>query len=174
MEQGSIVTGMDWDTYHVAFETGECAMTVTGPWALTRFRDAGAKYEIADFPQGPGGASQPFLGGQAFFVNAFSENGLLAQTFLTELMATEPAMRTLFEADPRPSAYLAVRENPNDPDMEKFGVAGANAVVMPNIPQMSAVWGPWGDALVLLQQGSATAEDAMTNAQAQIETALAQ
>jgi maltose/maltodextrin transport system substrate-binding protein/arabinogalactan oligomer/maltooligosaccharide transport system substrate-binding protein len=172
--QGSIVTGMDWDTYHVAFETGECAMMLTGPWALSRLRDAGANYEIADFPQGPAGASQAFLGGQGFFVNAFSENQLLAQTFLTELMATEPAMRTLFEADPRPSAYLAVRENPNDPDMEKFGVAGANAVAMPNIPQMSAVWGPWGDALVLLQQGSATAEEAMTNAQTQIETALAQ
>jgi maltose/maltodextrin transport system substrate-binding protein/arabinogalactan oligomer/maltooligosaccharide transport system substrate-binding protein len=174
VDQGSIVTGMDWDTYHVAFETGECAMTVTGPWALSRFRDAGAKYEIAPFPEGPAGASQPFLGGQAFFVNAFSKNGLLAQTFLTELMATEPAMRQLFEADPRPSAYLAVRDNPNDPDMEKFGAAGTNAVSMPNIPQMSAVWGPWGDALTLLQQGTATAEDAMTNAQTQIETALAQ
>lgn len=172
--QGSIVKDMDWDTYHKAFETGECAMMITGPWALSRFRDAGAKYEIAAFPEGPAGASQPFLGGQAFFVNAFSQNGLLAQAFLTEFMATEQAMRTLFEADPRPSAFLAVRENPNDPDMEMFGVAGANAVPMPNIPQMSAVWGPWGDALTLLQQGSATAEEAMTNAQAQIETALAQ
>jgi maltose/maltodextrin transport system substrate-binding protein/arabinogalactan oligomer/maltooligosaccharide transport system substrate-binding protein len=172
--QGTIVADMDWDTAHAAFETGDCAMIVTGPWALTRFRDAGAKYEIADFPEGPAGASQPFLGGQAFFVNAFSKNQLLAQTFLTELMATEPAMRQLFEADPRPSAYLAVREDPNDPDMDKFGSAGANAVPMPNIPQMSAVWGPVGDAYTLLQQGSATAEEAMTNAQTQIETALAQ
>lgn len=172
--QGSIVKDMDWDTYHKAFETGECAMMITGPWALSRFRDAGAKYEIAPLPAGPAGDSLPFLGGQAFFVNAFSQNGLLAQAFLTEFMATEPAMRALFEADPRPSAFLAVREAPNDPDMEKFGAAGAKAVPMPNIPQMSAVWGPWGDALTLLQQGTSTAEEAMTNAQAQIETALAQ
>lgn len=170
--QGSVVKDMDWDTYHVAFETGECAMMITGPWALTRLRDAGAKYEIAAFPEGPAGPSQPFLGGQGFFVSAFSQNVLLAQAFLTEFMATEEAMRQLFQADPRPSALLAVRNNPGDPDMEKFGVAGANAVPMPNIPQMSAVWGPWGDALVLIQQGAATPEEAMTNAQQQIETAL--
>lgn len=172
--QGSVVKDIDWDTYHVAFETGECAMTITGPWALPRFREAGVPYGIADFPEGPAGASQPFLGGQAFFVNAFSENQLLAQSFLTEYMATEEAMRALFEADPRPSAFLAVRDAPDDPDMEKFGAAGANAVAMPNIPQMSAVWGPWGDALTLIQQGSSTAEEAMTNAQTQVETALTQ
>lgn len=172
--QGSIVTGMTWDTYHAAFNGGECAMMITGPWALSDMRKAGAKFEIAAFPQGPAGASQPFLGGQAFFVSAFSQNALLAQAFLTEFMATEPAMRAMFEVDPRPSAFLAVREDPRDPDVDKFGAAGANAVPMPNIPAMNSVWGPAGDALVLLQQGSAVAEEAMTNAQTQIETALAQ
>lgn len=170
--QGSIVKDMDWDTYHKAFETGECAMMITGPWALGRLRDAGAKFEIAAFPKGPAGPSSPFLGGQAFFVNAFSQNQLLAQAFLTEFMATEGAMRALFEVDPRPSAFLAVRNDPRDPDVEKFGAAGTYAVPMPNIPAMSAVWGPAGDALTLIQQGTATPEEAMTNAQKQIEEAL--
>lgn len=174
VDQDSIVTGMDWGTYHASFNSGECAMMITGPWALPDMRAAGAKFEISAFPTGPAGASQPFLGGQALFVSAFSENGLLAQAFLTEYMATEEAMRLLFEADPRPSAFLAVREDPRDPDVDKFGAAGANAVPMPNIPAMSAVWGPAEDALKLLQQGSAEAEAAMTNAQEQIITALAQ
>lgn len=81
-------------------------------------------------------------------------------------------MRQLFEADPRPSAFLAVRQNPGDPDVDKFGKAGAFAVPMPNIPAMSAVWGPAGDALTLIQQGSATPEEAMTNAAKQINAAL--
>jgi arabinogalactan oligomer / maltooligosaccharide transport system substrate-binding protein len=93
---------------------------------------------------------------------------------LSEFVATEEVMRAIFESDPRPSAFLAVRDNPNDPEMEKFGAAGTNAVPMPNIPAMAAVWGPAGDALTLLQQGTAQAEQAMTNAQQQIETALAQ
>jgi maltose/maltodextrin transport system substrate-binding protein/arabinogalactan oligomer/maltooligosaccharide transport system substrate-binding protein len=172
--QGSVVKDMDWDTYHKTFESGDCAMMITGPWALPRLRESGVKFEIGAFPKGPEGDSQPFLGGQAFFVSAFSENKLLAQAFLTEFVATEEAMRAIFEADPRPSALLAVRDNPNDPAMEQFGVAGANAVPMPNIPAMAAVWGPAGDALTLLQQGTAQAEEAMTNAQTQIETALKQ
>jgi maltose-binding protein MalE len=147
---------------------------ITGPWALPRLRESGVKFEIADFPKGPEGASSPFLGGQAFFVSAFSKNKLMASAFLSEFVATEPVMRSIFESDPRPSAFLAVRDNPNDPAMEQFGTAGANAVPMPNIPAMSAVWGPAGDALTLIQQGTGKPEEAMTNAQKQIETALAQ
>lgn len=174
VDQGSIVKDMDWDTYHKTFEDGDCAMMITGPWALPRLRDSGVPFEVAPFPKGPAGDSAPFLGGQAFFVSAFSKNKLMAQAFLTEFAATEDVMRAIFEADPRPSAFLAVRDNPNDEAMEKFGKAGVNAVPMPNIPAMAAVWGPAGDALTLLQQGTAKAEEAMTNAQKQIETALAQ
>ena len=172
--QGSVVKDMDWDTYHKTFESGDCAMMITGPWALPRLRDSGVKFEIADFPKGPAGASQPFLGGQAFFVSAFSKNKLMASAFLSEFVATEPVMREIFKADPRPSAFLAVRNAPDDPAMEKFGSAGKSAVPMPNIPAMSAVWGPAGDALTLIQQGTAKPEEAMTNAQKQIETALKQ
>jgi maltose-binding protein MalE len=149
-------------------------MMITGPWALPRLRESGVNFEIAPFPTGPEGDSAPFLGGQAFFVSAFSENKLVAQAFLTEFVAAEDVMRSIFESDPRPSAFLAVRDNPNDPAMEQFGAAGGAAVPMPNIPAMSAVWGPAGDALTLLQQGTAQAEEAMTNAQTQIETALKQ
>ena len=172
VKQGSIVGTMDWDTNHKVFETGDCAMLLSGPWALPRFRDAGAKFEIAPMPAGPAGPSQPFLGGQGFFLNAFGKNQLLAQAFLTEFMASEDAMRQLFEADPRPSAYLAVRDNPNDAAMAAFGEAGKDAQPMPTIPEMSAVWGPAGDALTLVQAGTSAPEAAMTNAQAQVETAL--
>jgi maltose/maltodextrin transport system substrate-binding protein/arabinogalactan oligomer/maltooligosaccharide transport system substrate-binding protein len=174
VDQGSVVKDMDWDTYHATFEAGDCAMMITGPWALPRLRESGVPFEVADLPAGPAGDSQPFLGGQAFFVSAFSKNALMAEAFLSEFVATEETMRTLFETDPRPSAFLAVRESPNDPAMEKFGSAGASAVPMPNIPAMSAVWGPAGDALTLLQQGTGEPEETMTNAQKQIETALAQ
>ena len=174
VKQGSIVTGMTYDTMHAAFDAGECAMTITGPWALPVIKESGVKYEIAPFPKGPAGDSQPFLGGQAFFVSKFSKNALMAEAFLTEFVAKEETMRKLFETDPRPSAFLAVREKPNNPDMEKFAAAGTNAVPMPNIPAMNAVWGPAGDALTRLQQGTGQPEEAMTGAQQQIETAVKQ
>jgi len=105
-------------------------------------------------------------------MNAFGKNQLLAQAFLTEFMASEEAMRLMFQADPRPSAFLAVRNDPKDDAMAKFGEAGKNAQPMPTIPEMSAVWGPLGDALTLVQAGTSAPEAAMTNAQKQVETAL--
>ncbi len=41
---------VDWETMHSFFETGTSAMTITGPWALTRIQDAGVPYEICPIP----------------------------------------------------------------------------------------------------------------------------
>ena len=37
----------------------------------------------------------------------------------------------------------------DDPDVQALAVAGENATMMPAIPAMGAVWGPWGDAITL-------------------------
>jgi arabinogalactan oligomer / maltooligosaccharide transport system substrate-binding protein len=52
VEQGSVVKDMDWDTYHATFEAGDCAMMITGPWALPRLRESGIDFEVAPFPAG--------------------------------------------------------------------------------------------------------------------------
>jgi maltose-binding protein MalE len=54
---------------------------MAGPWALDRIRASGVPYAVAPFFPDDGA---PFLGVQGFMINAFSENILLAQTFLTE------------------------------------------------------------------------------------------
>jgi hypothetical protein len=76
-----------------------------------------------------------------------SENVLLAQTFLTDYIATEEAMLALYEADPRGSAYLPAAAQIDDPYLNGIAAAGENAVPMPAIPAMGKVWGDWGNAL---------------------------
>ena len=43
---------------------------------------------------------------------------------------------------------------------------------MPAIPEMASVWDAWGNAVVIISQGADTAENAFTNAQQQIITAI--
>jgi len=156
------------DTAETLFETGEAAFIMTGPWALERFRTAGVNYAISAFPSD----GQPFGGIQGFMINAFSENILLAQAFLTEFVATEEVMLQLYEAGDRPSAFLPVLEATANPDLAAFGAAGENAALMPAIPEMGAVWGSWNSAVVLTITGGDTPENAFTVAGQQIRDVL--
>jgi maltose-binding protein MalE len=161
---GLISDSTDWDTNHVLFETGEVPFIMAGPWALDRFREAGVPYAITNFPDG----GQSFAGIQGFMVNALSENVLLAQAFLTEFVATDEVMTKLYQSGNRPSAFASVLAATEDADLAALGEAGANAVLMPAIPEMGAVWGSWGDAFTLILTQEETAEAALTTGAAQI------
>lgn len=165
VEAGYISSSTDWDTAHLQFETGEVPFLMAGPWALDRLRESGVPYAITTFPAAEQ-VGQSFLGVQGFAVNALSENVLLAQTFLTEFVATEEVMQQLASAGNRPSAYVSVTSD--DPDIAAFGESGADAVPMPAIPEMGSVWGSWSDAFTLIINGEQTPEEALTNGAAQI------
>ncbi|WP_420629380.1 extracellular solute-binding protein [Candidatus Leptofilum sp.] len=161
---GLISDSTDWDTNHVLFETGEVPFLMAGPWALNRIRESGVPYGITTFPDG----GQPFAGVQGFMVNALSENVLLAQAFLTEFVATEEVMSELYLDGNRHSAFIPVLEATDDPDIILFGEAGVDAVLMPAIPEMGAVWSSWGDAFSLILTQELTADEALTTGAFQI------
>ena len=73
-----------------------------GPWTLQRYRDAGVHYAVTNFP----GGGYPFAGTQGFFINAQSQNVLLAQAFLNEYIANEDTMLKLYKVGQRAPAYL--------------------------------------------------------------------
>ncbi|MGM0819584.1 MAG: sugar ABC transporter substrate-binding protein, partial [Actinomycetota bacterium] len=120
-------------------------------------------------PEIDGGTPQPFVGVQGFMLSSFAENELLAQTFLTDYMATEEAQLALYDADPRPPAMLsAFEEVSEDPNIEGFGESGLEGQPMPNIPEMDSVWESWTDAYELIWEGSEEPDTAFTQAAEQI------
>jgi hypothetical protein len=101
-------------------------------------------------------------------INPFSENVLLAQAFLTEFVATEELMQLFYETGNRPSSLKSVLETTDDPDLKAMGEAGANAMPMPNIPEMGSVWSAADNGITLAVTGEQTAEEAMTDAANQV------
>jgi maltose-binding protein MalE len=173
-EAGHLEPDVDYDVMHALFTGGSVACIGTGPWALDLLRESGIEYTINPFPAGDEGPGRPFLGVQGFMVSAFSENQLLAQTVLTEVFATEEFMQAMYDANPRPSAYLAVRDATDDADLAAFGVAGEDGLPMPAIPAMSSVWEAWGNASTLVISGQQDAASAYATAGEQIRTLIAQ
>ncbi len=166
---GILSDNLDNTTAKSMFLNGDVAFFMNGPWEINNLKESGLNFGIAKFPDG----GYPFLGVQGFAVNSMSENVLLAQTFLTDYIATEEAMLALYEADPRGSAYLPAAAQIDDPYLNGIAEAGENAVPMPAIPAMGKVWGDWGNALTFVFDGSKTPEEAYTFAQEAIVAAIA-
>ncbi len=171
-EDGSISTTIDYATADALFAEGGIPFIINGPWSLNTYREAGINYAVDPLPAGPEGPGAPFLGAQGFVINAQGENQLLAQTFLTELVANDEIMADFQAQDPRIPAWIPTLEAVEDPDLAAFGVAGQTGQPMPAIPQMGAVWGSWKDGLQLILNGEDVTET-LTNSANQIRDAIA-
>ena len=167
-KEGLMPDQFDYETAHALFETGQIPFLMAGPWALDRIRASEVPYAVTTFPDD----GAPFLGVQGFMVNPFSENVLLAQAFLTEFVATDDVMQELYETGLRPSALKSVLAMTDDPDLAAMGEAAANAMPMPNIPEMGSVWSAWDNGITLAVTGEQTPEEAMTDAGDQVRALI--
>jgi len=171
------VSSTDYDTAKNLWLEGSAAFWITGPWELggTREQTGVANWDVGLIPSFDGSTpAQPFVGAQGFFLSAFSEKALIAQTFLLDYLATDDVMQALYDADPRGTAWNTVLAGiADDPQVQTFGQSAANGIPMPNIPQMSSVWGPLGDNMLLIRNAELGAAEAMKTAAEAVRAAVA-
>jgi len=172
-EEGLIPAGLDWDTWTSLFTEGRIAMVITGPWFVGRAKAAGIDIGVAPIPPIQGKDPKPFVGVQGVMVSAFSPNRPIVFDFLFNYFATKNTMLALYAQDPRIPAFLpAYNEVADDPILKGFAESIANGVPMPNIPQMSAVWGAWSDAMALIGNLQKTPAEALKEAADNIRATL--
>ncbi|QTE28459.1 sugar ABC transporter substrate-binding protein [Pengzhenrongella sicca] len=136
-------TAITYDIAVAAFAAGESPYIIGGPWMLESF--PGLDLAIDPIPSAGGQPAQPFVGVAGFYVNAQSDNVILANDFLVNSMSTEDAQLALYEAGDRPPALTAAADTASaDPITAGFRAVGADAVPMPSIPEMGSVWSYWG------------------------------
>lgn len=153
VKEGVFKAGVNYDVAKDLFLKGKLGMWITGPWELNNVINSGVKFGVARIPTMKQEAS-PFVGVQGFMVNKLSKNVLLAQSFLTEFVATDDVMTALFKAQFGIPAWLPIREAAfgEAPALEGFAASVAVGQPMPAIPQMAAFWNTAGNALTLIYQ----------------------
>ena len=160
-------------------EAGKLAMTINGPWRENPLKKAGIDYGIAKLPALPNGkAMVPFLGVQAFAASSFSKNKEAALDFIGFATCSGNASELFKSFNKVPvrksAAANAAKENPN---VEVWAAQAADGVPMPNIPAMSNVWKPWGDAMDAIIPANAPDDQIkglLDGAVEQIKTAIQQ
>jgi len=147
--KGALKRSITSDNSIATFTGKKCAFLVSGPWAITDVKKAGIKYDITPVPGFAGGKpAQPFLGVQTFYVAAKAKNKALAQEFVTNYVTTPDLAVALYQAEPRPPALTAAFDQVkgSDPDLAKWQAAAKDAIPLPSIPEMAAIWDPFGKA----------------------------
>jgi maltose-binding protein MalE len=171
-----VIASTNYDTAKNLFLEGSQPFWITGPWELGALNEDSVTvpWSVAKLPTIEGNNPAPFVGAQGFFVNAFSENKVLATSFLLDYVATQETMEALYAADYRLPTFTAVFEAAaaDDPVAQTFNESAADGIPLPNIPEMGSVWTPLGDQLLLLRNGEVNAEEAMGAAAEQVRSAV--
>ena len=170
-----VVESTNYDNAKNLFLEGAIPFWITGPWERANLEAQDTvNWAVTTLPTIDGNVPAPFVGSQGFFLSAFSENTLIAQSFLIDFIATEETQQALYDADPRGPAFQSVAEAlADDPVAQAFAASAATGNPMPNIPQMGSVWGPLGDNILLVRNGTLSAAEAMAAAAEAVRGALA-
>lgn len=140
---GTLDTSITYDIAVDAFAKGKSPFIVGGPWMLEKFK--GLDLAIDPIPSAGGEKASPFVGVQGFFISSKSANPIVANDFLTNYIATTDVQYAMYEAGQRtPALTSAAEKAASDPITAGFAKVAQDAVPMPSIPEMAAVWTYWG------------------------------
>ena len=176
-ESGVLSTSINGDNTVSFFTEGKAPFLVSGPWSIADVQAAEMNYEVSAIPGFEGqNPAVPFMGVQAFFLSSKASNVTFAQELITNFVLREEDQLKLAELSDRVPAQTAAAETflEGNADAEGFAAAGENAVPMPNIPAMNAVWEPFGRAEADCVDGTSTGAEAADTAAQTIRDAIAE
>ena len=171
-DAGVISPSITGDIAKQAFLDGKAAYTVTGPWNVAAFREAGMDVSVLPIPSAGSQAAQPFVGVQMFYQSAKSTNTLIAKQFFNYL-ATPVAQEKMQKLGGRASAMPEVAAKSDDQDIKDFSKVAESGALAPAIPAMGKVWSFWGTTEANIAKGAEEPEAGWATMVTNINNAIA-
>ncbi len=162
---------MDYAVAEAAFNKGEIALTINGPWAWSNIDKAKINYGVAPLPTLNGKPSKPFVGVLSAGINAASPNQDLAKEFIENYFLTKEGLKTVN----KDVALGAVAHNDlqkelaKDKRIEATMINANNGEIMPNIAEMSRFWYSEKAAINNVVNGRQSVKAALDEAKTKIE-----
>nr|6XDS_A Chain A, Sugar ABC transporter substrate-binding protein,Triggering receptor expressed on myeloid cells 2 [synthetic construct] len=157
----------DYSIAEHAFNHGETAMTINGPWAWSNIDTSAVNYGVTVLPTFKGQPSKPFVGVLSAGINAASPNKELAKEFLENYLLTDEGLEAVNKDKPLGAVALKSYEEElvKDPRVAATMENAQKGEIMPNIPQMSAFWYAVRTAVINAASGRQTVDAALAAAQ---------
>ncbi len=166
VKSGQISADVDYTIAESAFNKGETAMTINGPWSWGNVDKSGINYGVAVLPTFNGKAAKPFVGVLSAGINSASPNKDLAQEFLENYLLTEQGLEKVNSDKPLGAVALKSYQEKLEKDSRIAATMtnAQNGEVMPNVPQMAAFWYAERSAIINAVQGRQTVDAALDDA----------
>jgi maltose/maltodextrin transport system substrate-binding protein len=175
MLQGLIRTGVlpkgaGYSEMEGAFNRGEVAMMISGPWAWDNVKRSHIDFGVAPLPSVDGHEAKPFVGVLGCMIAAPSRNKDLARDFLEHYVLTLDGLRTINAhvplGTPANKAYFA--ELKSDPHIAATMDNARRGEPVPNIPEVGKFWTAMDAALEAVTNMRQSPQDALDGAKARI------
>lgn len=166
IDEGVMPKGADYSVAEAAFNKGESAMFISGPWAWANARKSGIDFGVAPIPAVGEGSSKPFSGVMAATLNAASPNQALAVEFLENYLLQIEGLKTVNADVPLGAvankAYMD--ELGKDPLIQATFDSAQQGRPMPNVPEMGVFWSAMEPALTNITSGRQPVDAALDDA----------
>lgn len=164
---------MDYAIAEAAFNKGQTAMTINGPWSWANIDKSGIKYGVTLLPSFKGKSSNPFVGVLSAGINAASPNKELATEFLENYLLTGSGLSAVNSDKPLGAVALKSfqQQLEQDPRIAATMQNAKNGEIMANVAQMSAFWYAMRTAVVNATSGRQSVEEALKTAASRITEA---
>lgn len=150
-DKGYITKSANQDVIVGLFKEGQVGMFVTGPWQTQEFKDAlGENFATATFPTDNGKQMKPFLGVRGWFISEYSKEKYWAKDLLLFLTNQAHMQKYTDEMQEITGRTDVTSKNKL---LKAYEQQARHAVAMPNIPEMSQVWDPMGNAATFISNG---------------------
>lgn len=160
----------DYSIAEAAFNKGQTAMTINGPWAWSNIDKSKINYGVTLLPTLNGKPSKTFVGVLSAGINAASPNKELAKEFLENYLLTDSGLDAVNKDKPLGAVALKSFQQTLEKD-ERIAATMNNARngdIMPNIPQMAAFWYAMRTATLNALSGRQSVDAALKDAQARL------
>jgi maltose/maltodextrin transport system substrate-binding protein len=170
IKTGVLPKGAGYSEMEGAFNRGEIAMMISGPWAWDNVKKSHIDFGVAPLPAVNGHDPKPFVGVLGCMIAAPSRNKDLARDFLEHYVLTLDGLRTI-NADvplgtPANKAYFA--ELKSDPHIAATMDNARRGEPVPNIPEVGKFWTAMDAALEAVTNLRQSPQDALDGAKARI------
>lgn len=166
IEKGVMPKGADYSVAEAAFNKGESAMMISGPWAWSNIEKSGIDFGVAPIPAINGEPGKPFVGVMAATLNAASPNKDLAVEFLENYLLEVEGLKTVNADVPLGAvaneAYM--EELSSNPHIKATFENAQMGEPMPNVPEMGTFWSSMAAALTNITSGRQTVDAALDDA----------
>lgn len=174
VEEGVIVKDSSYSIMVANMVQQDLGLMITGPWEWSNLEKNGVNFGVAPLPSIEGDPASALVGVQGFMINQASPNADLVQEFMEQYVLTPAGLEILNQDVPIgvPSLTEVAQGWSADPRLQATLQSIEDGVLIPNIPEMNAVWthmfGVVGDVV----NGRISAETALKKVNQQVKNTI--